>query len=118
MLDLSGNKLLFLPPEIAELENLVKLAACKNELKGLPAEIHKLQKLKKLELSHNMISKIPPEVGRITTLTLLDIENNNLLFPPRHVTSKGHDEVMKFLVKADKGKIKIGRFATETKDTN
>lgn len=56
-LNLSGNRLLTLPPTIALMTALNKLNIKSNEIHELPAEIGELQGLVKLDLSHNMMTK-------------------------------------------------------------
>ncbi len=52
-LDLSGNQLSALPPEIWQLTNLQWLYLSANQLSSLPDEIQGLKSLKKLYLEEN-----------------------------------------------------------------
>ena len=71
-LDLSGNELKELPPEIGQLTQLKKLTLGKfdqqrgeivgNQLSSLPAEIGQLQNLLQLDLRANPSLPIPPEI--------------------------------------------------------
>src|SRR5256885_427368 len=58
-LDLSGNQLTSLPPEIAKLTNLTSL-----------------------DLSYNQLTSLPPEIAKLTNLTSLDLRENQLPTPP------------------------------------
>ncbi len=59
-LDLSGNHLASVPPEMAKLTNLTSLDLSSNQLASVPPEITKLTNLTSLDLGHNPLP-IPPE---------------------------------------------------------
>ena len=61
-LDLSGNQLSELPPEIVQLTNLTQLDLSGNQLSELPPEISNLNDSISLSLEDNPIEKPPPEV--------------------------------------------------------
>jgi internalin A len=100
-LDLSGNQLMSLPPEITKLThltnlflggnqltsllpnftnltNLRSLSLNFNQLKSLPLEFNKLTKLTSLILSGNRLKSLPPEFTKLTKLTYLTLQNNQL----------------------------------------
>ncbi|MDY6965618.1 MAG: COR domain-containing protein [Halobacteriota archaeon] len=83
VLDLSGNNLSSLPPEIGKLSNLTELDLSYNQLSALPPEIGKLTNLTELHLDRNELSALPPEIGELTNLTMLDLGENQLsTLPP------------------------------------
>ena len=75
-LDLSGNELTVLPPEIGQLTRLKKLILGKidtensiyigNNLSELPKEIGLLFQLEELEIASNQLSSLPGEIGQLT----------------------------------------------------
>src|SRR5437588_428875 len=77
-LNVHGNNLTTLPPEIGSITYLKELNLNRNWLKTLPREIGGLMALRTLDLSHNQISKLPREIGRLTRLTSLDVGDNQL----------------------------------------
>ena len=56
--DLSGNRLLALPPEVGHLSSVSTLVLDDNQLDQLPSEMKKLAKLKTLSLRNNSILSI------------------------------------------------------------
>ncbi|MFM2061432.1 MAG: hypothetical protein RLZZ507_1102 [Cyanobacteriota bacterium] len=83
-LDISGNQLSSLPAEIGQLVNLTELDISGNKLSRLPSEIGKLHKLIKLNISgdiffsNNILKSLPAEIGQLVNLTELDISGNKL----------------------------------------
>ena len=55
-LNLAGNDLISLPPEIWQLPNLMELYLSGNRLTSLPPEIGQLSNLEKLDLSKNRLT--------------------------------------------------------------
>lgn len=86
-LDLSGNQLTSLPPEIAKLTSLTKLDFSNNQLTGLPPEISKLTSLARLYLSRNRLKSLPLEITRMTSLTSLSLWNNQLTSLPPEIVN-------------------------------
>jgi small GTP-binding protein len=78
ILDLRGNRLSELPPEIGQLTRLTHLDLSFNTLNGLPPEIRRLTELTDLDLSDNRLNEPPPEIWRMTGLTSLDLSGNQL----------------------------------------
>jgi Leucine-rich repeat (LRR) protein len=59
-LNVSGNRLLTLPPTIALLTALTKLDIKGNEIHELPSEVGELSSVVKIDMSHNMMTKCAP----------------------------------------------------------
>lgn len=82
-LDLTGNALAALPPEVGALTGLRVLALNGNVLAALPAAIGRLARLERLELNNNMLGALPPELGRLSSLEELCVSGNPLgALPP------------------------------------
>lgn len=86
-LDLSGNALTELPPELAELTSLTKLDLSHNELRVLPSEVVRLTKLTWLDVSENRLTSLQPEIGQLTNLTKLFIGGNQLSELPLEISA-------------------------------
>ncbi|MBD2611264.1 leucine-rich repeat domain-containing protein [Nostoc punctiforme FACHB-252] len=84
-LDLSGNSLTRLLPEIVQLTNLQTLSLSSNQLSSLPPEIVQLTNLQSLILSNNQLSSLPPEVVQLTNLQTLSLSRNQLSSLPPEV---------------------------------
>ncbi|MBD1869636.1 leucine-rich repeat domain-containing protein [Cyanobacteria bacterium FACHB-471] len=99
-LDLAGEGLTALPPEIGKLTQLKHLILGKwyynheerrgeyigNNLKALPPEIGQLINLKKLWASANQLSNLPAEIGQLTSLRSLKLDENQLSSLPAEIT--------------------------------
>ncbi|MBW4625638.1 MAG: leucine-rich repeat domain-containing protein [Brasilonema octagenarum HA4186-MV1] len=91
-LDLSGNELTVLPPEIGKLTQLKKLILGKykyndagkivgfigNKLSALPVEIGQFDHLEELQVVDNRLSSLPAEFGQLTNLQSLHLGSNQL----------------------------------------
>lgn len=109
-LDLSGNELTVLPPEIGKLTQLKKLILGKyeyndkgdivgtigNKLSALPAEIGQLHHLEELQVVDNRLSSLPPQIGQLTKLTDLKLDGNPLESPPPEIREKGSRAILDF----------------------
>lgn len=98
-LDLSGNELTVLPPEIGTLTELKKLILGKyqyhdgryivgsigNKLSALPAQIGQLNQLEELQVVDNRLSALPNEIGQLTSLQSLDLSGNQLSTLPAEI---------------------------------
>ena len=94
-LDLSGNQLTALPPELGQLR-LRHLDVSDNQLTALPPELGQLRSPTYfplpvipfkhplwLDLSGNRLTALPPELGQLTDSLGLDLSNNQLtVLPP------------------------------------
>eukprot|EP00727_Mastigamoeba_balamuthi_P004942 m51a1_g14446 hypothetical protein (264) ;mRNA; r:588668-592817 len=82
-LEVHGNQLRALPPEIGTLTNLTQLSAYGNQLRALPPEIGTLTNLTALCVNGNQLRVLPPEIGTLTNLTQLSVYGNQLrALPP------------------------------------
>jgi CCR4-NOT transcription complex subunit 6 len=93
-LDLSGQGLRSLSPQLFSYEFLQELYVSSNKLTVLPANIGSLRQLRVLEASHNQISDLPPELGMCTFLKKLMLFNNNIRTLPCEIGSLHMLEVL------------------------
>ena len=84
-LDLSGQELTSLPPEIGTLTGLEGLNLSSNQLASLPPEIGELTGLKTLFVSRNQLTSLPPEIGALTALKTLFVNDNQLRSLPPEI---------------------------------
>ena len=91
ILDLSGNNLRMLPPDVGRLRSLVRLDLSRNGIRclhsndytGLPQEMAQLNRMEVLNISECNLPFLPPVIWKLTTLRELDISRNkiNILVP-------------------------------------
>ena len=62
-LDLTGNQLTELPPEIGQLTSLTTLYLQENQLTALPEQIGQLTNLQSLDLLNNQLTALPEQIG-------------------------------------------------------
>lgn len=77
-MDMSGQGLRNLAPELFKYQFLNELYIASNKLTRLPKEIGELRQLRHLDASYNQISELPPELGMCTYLKQLLLFNNNI----------------------------------------
>jgi len=75
---LSHNRLVSLPPSLADLTNLENLNLFNNELETIPTTICNLPKLKFLNLALNHLKTLPKGFGACPMLEVLDLTYNTL----------------------------------------
>lgn len=85
-LDLSGQQITALPPEIGQLTNLQILSLSGNRLTELPEEITQLTKLQSLSLDENQLTKFPNEISQLTNLQFLYLDGNQLTELPKEIS--------------------------------
>jgi len=95
-LDLSLQKLTFLPPEIYQLKNLKRLYLQGNSLTSLPPEISQLTNLQELVINDNRLRVLPPELGQMTNLKFLYLPGNRLSSPPQEIIRKGTKAIKQY----------------------
>jgi internalin A len=86
ILNLSGNRLTFIPPEIGKLTSLITLDLSNNELKKLPKEIGRLTKLNILNIGNNEIETLPSEIGQLFNIKSLHLHKNRLSSLPPQIS--------------------------------
>ena len=92
-LDLAGEELNELPPEIGKLTRLKTLVLGRldrgeyfgNNLKVLPNEIGQLTSLQLLSLDSNQLSRLPESITQLTSLRSLDLSANQLSSLPESI---------------------------------
>ncbi|KAH3679503.1 hypothetical protein WICMUC_000924 [Wickerhamomyces mucosus] len=84
-LDLSGQNIPYLSPNLFKYEFLTKLYLNGNNLKKLPKSIKNLKYLKILDVSNNNLNSIPIELGLLFHLKYLYLFDNNLQTLPQEL---------------------------------
>ena len=77
-MDMSGQGLRNLAPELFRYQFLSELYIASNKLTRLPKEIGELRQLRHLDASYNQIVELPAEIGMCTYLKNLLLFNNNI----------------------------------------
>eukprot|EP01061_Rhynchopus_euleeides_P037158 TRINITY_DN6296_c0_g3_i1.p1 TRINITY_DN6296_c0_g3~~TRINITY_DN6296_c0_g3_i1.p1 ORF type:complete len:717 (+),score=127.47 TRINITY_DN6296_c0_g3_i1:117-2267(+) len=81
-LDLSGNDLKLIPPEIGILHHLQKLTLKSNSLRSLPPELSQCEHLKQLYLDQNQLATLPVEMSLLQDLVIVGLDWNEIVgFP-------------------------------------
>lgn len=78
-LDLSNNRLTYLPSNFTVLTSLTKLDLSKNEITELPEEFGTLSKLRYLDLYKNKLERLPLSFNQLIHLKFLDLKDNPLV---------------------------------------
>ncbi|XP_069118206.1 leucine-rich repeat-containing protein 57-like [Argopecten irradians] len=84
-LDLSENKIPFIPPVIGTFSVLKNINLSKNRLESLPAEFGNLKKLESLSLENNCLTSLPESLSKLTGLRTLNLSDNRLKLFPKQV---------------------------------
>ena len=102
-LDLHGNKLNSIPPELSKLTNLTELNLNQNNLNSIPPELSNLTNLTKLGLCRNKIRFLPIEFKNLKNLQDLYLfDNPNMIFPPKEILEKAKANIDKILEEWEK----------------
>ncbi|XP_061751808.1 leucine-rich repeat protein 1 isoform X2 [Nerophis ophidion] len=80
LLDLSQNRLRFLPAQFCQLRELVNLKLDDNKLVGLPFHVGRLTKLRFLSVAHNQLVVLPGDFRKLR-LENLDLFGNPFIQP-------------------------------------
>jgi CCR4-NOT transcription complex subunit 6 len=86
-LDMSGQGLRNLAPELFRYKFLTELYIASNKLTVLPKQVGELRQLRHLDASYNQISELPPELGMCTYLKQLLLFHNNIQTLPAQLGS-------------------------------
>uniref|UniRef100_A0A7E4W751 Calponin-homology (CH) domain-containing protein n=1 Tax=Panagrellus redivivus TaxID=6233 RepID=A0A7E4W751_PANRE len=96
-LDLSYNRLVELPSDIAFLKSLRVLNLSHNRLIDLPGDIGFMQ-LRVLNISHNCLTALPFELCNLGGLAVdFQAHGNPLVAPPVDVVGRGREHIFKWL---------------------
>lgn len=93
-MDMSGQGLRNLAPELFRYQFLNELYIASNKLTRLPNAIGELRQLRHLDASYNQISDLPPELGMCTYLKQLLLFQNNIQQLPFELGSLHQLEVL------------------------
>ncbi|KAF9970684.1 Leucine-rich repeat serine/threonine-protein kinase 1 [Actinomortierella ambigua] len=85
-LDLSHNKLVFLPSDIGHPESRLRhLTATDNKIEVVPKSIGLCRHLKSLNLGRNQLTSLPTEIADLKQLDTLDLSENLLCIIPADI---------------------------------
>ena len=119
-INISYNRITYLPVNLALFFHLDTLLLNHNTLKTLPDTFFRLAKLRKLDLSHNILRELPSNLGSMPSLCSLNVSNNKLkklpaslggcsslsvilakcnrlIEPPQSICNEGSEEVINYL---------------------
>lgn len=85
-LNLSQLGLTTVPPEIAQLTDLVELNLNDNQLTAIPPVVRQLTKLQVLRLCDNLLTTIPPTIAQLSMLRVLNLGSNLLAVIPPEIS--------------------------------
>ncbi|WLE97352.1 MAG: COR domain-containing protein [Candidatus Electrothrix communis] len=77
-LDLVGQELTELPPELFKIKSITRISLWGNHLSSLPQELFQLKNLTWLNLGRNQLSLLPPKIIQLTNLASLNLSENQL----------------------------------------
>ncbi|RWX44973.1 hypothetical protein H206_01140 [Candidatus Electrothrix aarhusensis] len=102
-LDLEGQGLTELPPELFSLKLLTELDLSFNSLASLPPQIVQLINLQRLTMWGNTLSSLPPEIVQLPKLEWVEFFPNPLTCPPYELAFQGIDAIREYFASAEEG---------------
>jgi len=78
-------RIIEIPKEIGNLQQLRILVLSDNQLAEIPKEIGNLQQLRVLYLNDNQLTEIPKEIGNLQQLRVLNLSCNELIHIPKEI---------------------------------
>ncbi len=82
LLNLTHNKLTWVPGCLGELKQLQTLSLSHNQLTSIPERLSELKQLRALELNDNQLASVPDGLGEIKQLQWLSLSRNQLRWVP------------------------------------
>ena len=82
VVNLAGNELESLPPQLCQLSRLKALFLGGNKIRRIPTEVEGLRSLETLYLGGNRLEHVPATLGRLSHLRALSLCNNQLVSIP------------------------------------
>jgi len=83
--------------QMRELTHLTALDLSRNKLRYLPPSIGLLTSLQSLNIAQNDISELPATMANLLDLTELDVSDNPLVIPPKAIAKRGAKDVLVYL---------------------
>jgi len=84
-LNLSGNRLTCVPPQLFDLSNLRNLFLGANHISSINPNINRCRRLRLLYLGGNQLKTLPPEIGDLSYMQVLLLSDNKLISLPETV---------------------------------
>ena len=94
ILNLSFNRLQYLPENLSGMVRLRMLLLSHNELRELPEGLTNLILLQELGIDHNALTRVPGSMGKIEQLKIFTLSNNGVSRLPASMLSLKHLEVL------------------------
>ncbi|MCI5159937.1 MAG: GTPase, partial [Candidatus Electrothrix sp. AUS1_2] len=101
VLYLFGNHLSSLPLELFQLTNLTMLHLRGNQLSSLPPELFQLTNLSVLYLFGNHLSSLPPQIAQLPNLIKIELEGNPLISPPYELAVQGIEAIREYFAEVE-----------------
>lgn len=102
-LDLSNQKLVQIPEEVFELQQIESLNLSNNQLSVIPEVIGQLSNLDQLDLSNNRLSTIPQSITKLHNLTQLNLVGNPLEKPVIEIAAHGIKAIRDYFRQLNEG---------------